>query len=291
MKIINIVLNYNDYETTKKYLEYTKNHSNIEHIVIVDNASTDGSYDILKKYQSEKISVIQSNLNRGYATGNNYGIEYAVKNLSPDIICISNPDIVIENKIFDEIKLFLMTHDKVGIVSGRIRNENGKELLSAWKLPEFSDCVLEQLYVLKKLFSQSNTKQQNSSVTPVDVLPGCFFCIKTEVFKDIGFFDESTFLYYEENIISLKLKKKGYQNYLLNNITYIHKEHISIEKSYPAWSKRVKIAFQSRMIYCKKYLQVNKIQIIWLVLTYFWGLIEYKAYMILKGKKNEYKRN
>ena len=50
-----VVLNFNDVETTKTYIDKIGNYSILHRIIIVDNCSTDGSYETLKKYESEKI--------------------------------------------------------------------------------------------------------------------------------------------------------------------------------------------------------------------------------------------
>ena len=60
MKVAIIVLNYNAYEDTKKYVNKIKEYDVINKIVIVDNLSTDGMYDKLLELRNEKIDVISS---------------------------------------------------------------------------------------------------------------------------------------------------------------------------------------------------------------------------------------
>ena len=71
-----VILNYNDYETTINMLNSIKDYDSLDHIVVVDNKSTDNSYEVLKPYESKKIDVIQSKSNKGYSYGNNVGIKY-----------------------------------------------------------------------------------------------------------------------------------------------------------------------------------------------------------------------
>ena len=73
-KIGMVILNYNDYETTSNYIDMIKNYKSINYIVVVDNNSTDGSYEKLSKINSNKIKVIKTDKNKGYAYGNNFGI-------------------------------------------------------------------------------------------------------------------------------------------------------------------------------------------------------------------------
>ena len=72
------ILNYNDAETTLILVEKISNYSIIDHIVIVDNYSTDDSYDRLKSIKNKKVNIIQSKKNGGYGSGNNIGVKYLV---------------------------------------------------------------------------------------------------------------------------------------------------------------------------------------------------------------------
>ena len=65
------ILNYNDFETTQKLVEKMRRFSIIDHIVVVDNHSTDDSYDKLCLLEDEMVIVIQTPKNGGYGYGNN----------------------------------------------------------------------------------------------------------------------------------------------------------------------------------------------------------------------------
>ena len=58
-----IVLNYNDYETTKKYIENIKNYSSITKIIVVDNNTPNGDYEKLKVLNDYNIDVVKSDKN------------------------------------------------------------------------------------------------------------------------------------------------------------------------------------------------------------------------------------
>lgn len=78
-----IVLNYNDAETTLEFVEMAKTCNAIDKIVVVDNCSTDYSLSKLTCLKSDKIDVIQTDKNGGYAYGNNFGCRYAEKIIIP----------------------------------------------------------------------------------------------------------------------------------------------------------------------------------------------------------------
>ncbi len=94
MKLGLVVLNYNDSETTISFLNHIKKYGIIERIVVVDNCSTDDSFEELKKFEGGNIDVLQTDKNRGYAAGHNYGARFLCEKYSPEQIIISNPDLL-----------------------------------------------------------------------------------------------------------------------------------------------------------------------------------------------------
>ena len=85
--------------------------------------------------------------------------------------------------------------------------------------------------------------------------------IKSDIFKEIDYFDENLFLYYEENVICSKIKKLNYDIVILNYCSVIHNHSISIDKSYNKLSK-YRILKESQMYYLEKYTHCSKIFII-----------------------------
>ena len=67
-----VVLNYNDYKTTIKLIQMIKNYDSIDLIVVVDNCSTDKSYKKINEYTNNKVKLLKSDKNGGYAYGNNF---------------------------------------------------------------------------------------------------------------------------------------------------------------------------------------------------------------------------
>ena len=74
-----IKINYNDAKTTKKLLENVKSYSCLSYIVVVDNCSTDRSYEELSSYQNEKIKILRREDGREFGAGINFGLRYLEK--------------------------------------------------------------------------------------------------------------------------------------------------------------------------------------------------------------------
>ncbi|MGH0606915.1 glycosyltransferase family 2 protein [Bacillus mycoides] len=254
-----VILNYNDYQTTSSLIDTIKNYKIINNIVVVDNNSTNESYIKLKLYESSKIKVIKSEKNGGYAYGNNVGIKYAIEELNVDFIIISNPDVFFTEAVIEKVIEVGMSDNKIGLVAPTMVNSNGKNAVPAWKLPTLKDDILISFEVIRKLVGDPLLYNEGLSrdLNEVDVLPGSLFGARADVFKKIDYFDEDTFLYCEERILSYKLKSAGYRNILLGKLTYLHDHSVTISK-FVSDLKKQQILLDSKMIYHRKYLEISK---------------------------------
>ena len=191
-----VILNYNDYDTTLKMLNQIKNYKILDLIVIVDNGSRDDSYKRLKKEENDKIKVIKTDRNSGYASGNNYGLKYlSDKNI--DYVIISNPDVLVSEEVIKELKKDLETNN-ISLIAPIIKENDS--ISKGWELPGFKEDLISNITYFhkysKKMLSYSDN-YYNKKIVPVEVVHGCFFMIKYNDFKEMDFFDENTFLYYE----------------------------------------------------------------------------------------------
>ncbi len=273
-----IVLNYNDCETTNKFVLSILDFESIDKIIVVDNHSTDDSFEKLTELSNAKVDIIQTMENGGYACGNNFGAFYAIEKYNPNYIIIANPDIIIENETILRMVSFADVNSDAGSITCRINCTSGIELPIAWKLPKFLDCILENLILLKKLLGNRmayDVEYLKKNIVCVDVLPGSFFMIPAKVFAEVDGFDPDTFLYYEENILAFKLKQKKYKSYLLNSDEYLHMHSVSINKNITSVKNRLRISYASRIIYCKKYLKIGAIGSLILKITFEIGLFNY----------------
>lgn len=118
MKTGIVILNYNDYETTLKCLQPILDYKNIDYIIVVDNCSTNDSYDQLAKHRNDRWVLLRSPSNGGYAKGNNIGINYLLKNYDVDIIGIVNPDIYFSDEFAGKIKKLFTKFPDYGIITG-----------------------------------------------------------------------------------------------------------------------------------------------------------------------------
>ncbi len=269
-KVGMIILNYNDYETTEKYLKEIKNYKVLDRIIVVDNKSTDSSYEKLQKYNSYKIKVIETKKNNGYAYGNNVGIRALDDDI--DYVIISNPDITVSEKTISRLKKDLDTNSDISVIAPVIHELD--YIKRGWRLPKYKDELLSNInYFHKK--AEANLKYDDSkykgNITKVDVVSGCFFMVRKEVLNLIGNFDEGTFLYYEENIMGHKLNTIGKKTFIDNDAHITHNLSVSVDKSFNSINK-YKILKNSQKYYVKYFLKSNIFAIILLRLVYYISL-------------------
>lgn len=266
-KIGFVIVNYNDAKTTIKLLKQIKEFKNIDNIIVVDNNSTDDSYNQLKKQEIDNITIIKNNENKGYASGMNVGAKYLIEKIGKCYIIFSNSDIIIKKK--EDLNLLSSDiNEEVGVVSPVI-DEHGN-LNRGWKkTTAMMEILLNLPYISryfkrKKLYYKDDYYKKDKSY--VDVVSGCFFIVDSEVLKQVDYFDENTFLYYEELIFSKRLEKIGKKLIVDNRVKVIHDHSVTIDKNIKRINK-YKILKASQRYYVKHYLDGNLLEMALLYIT------------------------
>lgn len=267
MKNCFVIVNYNDYKTTYNLIKNIEDYSCVDEIVIVDNDSKDNSYEELLKLQNKKITILKNNSNKGYGSGINLGSRYLIDKYHKCNIIISNPDIVIENEqvIFKLVKTLSLD---VAVVAPIIKEHVGYS--KGWKQPTpwidiLSNivCIHEKVKQKYLLYPEGHYKNK---IVDVDIVSGCFFLIRSDALKQINFFDENVFLYYEENILSTKLKQNNLKTVINTEVEVFHNHSVTIDKNIKRINK-YKILKNSQMYFEKNYNNANIFEIFLLWLT------------------------
>ena len=259
-----VIVNYNDYETTKRLLDNVKDYKVLKEIVVVDNKSTDNSLEELRKLKNKKITIVDSGENKGYSYALNVGCKYLIDKYKSLNIVISNSDIIIESELdIKDLNSYIST--KNVIVGPTIIQ--GNDLNRGFKIPSpWQDIKQNIVFFGKRVLAKELSYPDNyyhKDISKVDTVSGCFFMISSKHLEDMGYFDENVFLYYEENIMGIKTKKLGKNIIVCNNVDVIHDHSVSIDKSL----KRIKkydILKTSQEYFEKTYNGANKIELFFL---------------------------
>ena len=277
MDISIIILNFNDGERTAGLVKKIKGYVLFDHIIVVDNQSTDNSLEFLLPLRDAVTEVISSGSNGGYARGNNYGILYVLKKYGSDHIFVANPDVSFSEITAMQMVKALRDNPRYGIVAPVVNQG-----FNAWDLPGFWG-VIQSLFLvafnLHKKRIRDKILSSSKELVPVGVVEGSFFVISSKAYKAARGFDERTFLYSEEIIMARRLLSAGYKEAVLRDHFYDHLHSASIKKLYHSSKAKAFHHFKdSFRIYNRYYLHTNRLQNCIFDLAYAAALLERHIY-------------
>lgn len=275
-----IYVNYNNYKQTIESSLKIQKMRLIKRIIIVDNHSTDDSYQYLKKIENEKISVILCEENKGFSVGNNFGCCYA-RGKYNDFNCFLflGTDVDVEENVI-QIAYDYLEEKQCAAVSPRILELDGMEGCSAWQFPSFSKILRMCLWNYSRKHQLNEMLNlPKEGIVMCDSIRGSFILIKKEDFFLVDGFDEDTFLYYEENILFKKLERYNKKPIVICDCFYKH-NHDTKKNTNNYFSKIHNN--KSAYIYLTKYHNISPLKkIIYKIFSCF-GLIEIKIVGLIK---------
>lgn len=262
MKAVCVVLNYNDGKTTEKLVKKIRDYGCFEHIVIVDNASSDHSWERLLMLQNQKVRVIRAGENGGYGAGNNLGIRFAVKMFGASHVLLCNPDVSFSEDCVERMLGIFERHGDVGVVTARMRDCVYKDMKNGWPLRGVWGELLSMGPVSRRIFKRGlnypDSYFQGKRAVYVDVVHGSMLMVDTEAFRECGGYDEGIFLYQEEAVLGQRMKRAGYRTVLVLDREYGHEHGVSIGKNVRSGVARQRLREESVMYYFREYLQSGR---------------------------------
>ncbi len=178
-------------------------------ILVVDNASTDGSVEFLKR-EYPQVQIIENSTNLGYAGANNVGFQ----NSASDYLAVLNPDTEVADDWLRELILALETCPAAGLATSKVLLLRSHERINT--------CGNEITFAgITTCRGLGQPADRYARLERVSAVSGSAFAIRRSVLQEIGPFDESFFLYYEDTDLSLRAALAGYQClYVPTSIVY-----------------------------------------------------------------------
>ncbi len=236
------MLSYNTKELTKKAINtLIENSYHDIRIHILDNNSKDGSQEMLSVYKNIGYisTLILSDVNLGFSAGNN--MLFNNINNPEDIILFINSDTEVSKNFDKKAVPFLIDNHIMGVVACSGDN------IGAADNPQRIDILDNDMYLTKKGIAHSF---KHFNYSPIDRFSGFAFFIKSKLFKDIGGFDEDFKAYFEDDALSIEVKKRG------KNIVVVYDAYVKhIMGASTATNPEIaeQLFQESKQIFLKKY--------------------------------------
>jgi len=209
-----VIVNWNTRDILGDCLRtiYEQTRSAAFEVIVVDNASQDGSPEMVRTDYPQAM-LLANGTNVGYAAANNQGIRTA----RGRYILVLNSDTLILDGAIDRIVDFADSHPRAGVLGCRVRNPDGTLQPTCFMFPSAFNSFLSAFY-LNKLFPRSRLLGREAmswwdrnDVREVQVVTGCFMLIRREALDEVGLMDERFFMYAEETDWCYRFGKAGWQ--------------------------------------------------------------------------------
>ena len=246
-----VIVNYQTFELTKNTIESVFKHDysfNLE-IIVVDNASSDDSLAKLQNYFKDKVKFIASKENNGFAAGNNQALNIA----QGKYILLLNSDTIVWENTLENIYNYMEEHSDVGACGCRVLLENG-ELDKACKrsFPNVKNSFF-RLFHIPTNSDDDNYNLDNlpdDEVYEIDCLTGAFMFMKSEALNQVGFLDETFFMYGEDIDLCYRIKNGGWKIVYYGESIITHLKGASSKKQK---NKLIYEFYRAMYIYYKKH--------------------------------------
>lgn len=222
-----IVVNYNAGGLLRDCIESLRACPIVSEIIVVDNASHDGSLDAIQDLQG--VTIVRNSQNLGFASACNKGIELA----RSSCLLFLNPDCSFEKGTIIRIAKYLDRDVKAGMAGGLLINPDGTEQNGSRRsipTPWRSFVRAFGLYRLAdrwpRLFYDFNLHNQPLPTAPIEIeaLSGACMLVKRKAIDDVGLWDDGYFLHCEDLDWCMRFRKKGWKILFVPSarITHVH---------------------------------------------------------------------
>jgi N-acetylglucosaminyl-diphospho-decaprenol L-rhamnosyltransferase len=183
----------------------------INDVVIVDNASTDGSTEALAARRPD-VHVVVAGANLGYGAGANRGVAAT----DSAIVLVTNPDVVLHRGAIEALAQALGADPTLALVGPRILEPGGDRYPSARRFPSLVDAAGHALLGLVSPDNRFSRRYRMADLDPlqdsfVDWVSGACFLARRQAFDELGGFDEAYFMYAEDIDLCWRAKQAGWK--------------------------------------------------------------------------------
>ena len=223
-KLSIIIVSYNSISFLKDCLDslITNPTKNSFEILVVDNASDDGSVEMVKK-KYPYVRLFKNDNNIGFAAANNL----AIKSSQSEYILLINSDCQVYRDSLDDLVSFISENENIGIVGPRIINSDGSMQFSCRRFPSIFDAGMHTILTniapnnpFSRRYKLVDIKRDEPF--EVDWVSGSCMLIRRKALADTGYMDENYFMYVEDTDLCYQMWKKGWKVFYYPNAEILH---------------------------------------------------------------------
>ncbi|MFV2051355.1 glycosyltransferase family 2 protein [Aliiroseovarius sp. YM-037] len=261
--VLTIILNYKTAPMTCRAAEAAVKAMNgiAGEIVIVDNDSGDGSFDEMTAFVADngwtkdnRVRVLQSGRNGGFGAGNNVGIRAGLSNgQSPDYVYVQNSDAFPAPDAIHLLLDRLEATPAAGFAGSYIHGEEGDAHLTTFRFPSIAsefESAIRFGPVTRLLGKRAVPVPTPAESCEVDWLAGASLMMRQSVLNNIGVFDETFFLYFEETDLCRRAQMAGHKTLFVRESEVAHIG--SVSTGMKSWRRVPGYWFDSRLHYFTK---------------------------------------
>lgn len=248
-------------------------------IVVVDNASANGSYEKLLGLYGDNgiIHMLHNDTNLGYAAGNNVGFRYARDVLGADWIVLLNNDVTIEQYDFREVILSEYQRNPFyvagpDIVTPEGANQNpfrmqcmDKKIIRKNLIHDYIVLILMKVHVqqlLKRLLHYDGSIFKPNDVGSIydfhGVIHGSCIIFSPDYIREFDGLYNGTFLYCEEEILCYILNRLGYRYSYLKSVKVTHRHSVTMKRQIHDADRRKMLEISNRIVSYRKFMKIVK---------------------------------
>lgn len=210
-------------------------------VIVVDNASPDGTGDWLHAFQARQngfaaFQFIKNRENRGFTRAVNQALAY----FNAEMVLFLNPDTELPEQSLARLRAFLHNHPDIQVIAPQFRNPDGTVQPSCRRFPRHRD-ILFSMMGLDLLFPRSKTFNgwkmgdfDHCSGRFVDQPQGAFLLARKEVIRTVGAWDERYPMFFSDVDWCYRVWQAGFRIYFWPEVFVIHHKGKSISADRPA---------------------------------------------------------
>lgn len=203
-------------------------------LFVVDNASTDGSAEAIRRHYGDRLTLIENRENLGGSGGFNTGLKKAYEQGFPYLMCVDNDALLDENAV-GELWRFLQEHPDTGIAAAKIYHRESPDYVQ-----QFGQRIDFEHFCTEVNYLNAYEDGSMPEFVYTDAVAACALMIRCTVVEKIGFMPEENFLYWDDTEWCYLCNRAGYKVASVGSAAALHamgakKELVNTFPTYYAW--------------------------------------------------------